>query len=185
MRPQAEAVATDEAVRRAWQTAVHEILGPETTLPEPESPLRPWENLLPALCDRYGEAAGLGLGLRIGRAFARQMIPHIAEETPFQAVAFRFLPWPRKMAVGLHHLAGLASDWFGLAVEVESAPRALVWLPQRCPFAPLHAEAAYRCTPWEGFLQEMLYWLSGGRLFTVQTTGDHPAAFHIPRRPLH
>ncbi len=185
MRPPPEAVVTDEAIRWAWQRAVHEILGPESTLPEPESPLRPWENLLPALCGRYGEAAGLGLGLRIGRAFARQMIPHIAEEMPFQAVAFRFLPWPRKMTVGLQHLAGLASDWFGLAVTVEAAPRAVRWLPQRCPFAPPRAEAAYRCTPWEGFLQEMLYWLSGGRLFTVQATEDRPPAFHIPRRPLH
>ncbi len=185
MRPQAEAVAASEAVRQAWQTAVYEILGPENTLPEPENPTRPWEDLLPTLCARYGEAAGLGLGLRIGRAFARQMIPHIAEETAFQAVEFRFLPWPRKMATGLRRLAALASAWFEMPVEVEAAPEAVLWMPQCCPFAPSAAEGAYRCTPWEGFLQEMLYWLSGGRLFAVRVAADRPTAFHIPQRPLH
>ncbi len=179
------AAVVDVHVARAWQEAVREILGPADFLPQAETPLRPWETLLPALCAHYGEAAGLGIGLRIGRAFARQMIPHLAEESIFQAAAFRFLPWPRKMATGLHHLAALTSAWFGLAVQIETLPRAMLWHSQRCPFAPAHPAQAFRCTPWEGYLQEMLYWLSGGRWFAVRPADDFPAALYIPQHPLH
>ena len=187
MMPQAEAFVADQTLllQQAWTTAVQEILGPESDLPPSPNPARPWENLLPALCSRYGEAAGLGLGLRVGRAFARQMLPHIAEQQAFQRAEFRFLPWPRKMKAGIHHLAALASEWFGLVVNVETGPKeSLLWLPQRCPFTAPNA-APCRCTPWEGFLQEVLYWLSGGRLFALHAAEDHPTALYIPRHPLH
>jgi hypothetical protein len=184
MTLQRTTVAVDD-VPQAWKAAVHEILGLESPFPSSENPSRPWENLLPALCARYGEAAGLGLGLRIGRAFARQMLPHLAEEPAFQAVDFRFLPWPRKMVTGLQHLAVLVSEWFGFPVQTEMTSQAVLWLPQGCPFGQHCLAHPCRCTPWEGFLQEVLYWMSGGRLFAVQTAAERPAALRIPQRPLH
>ena len=185
MTPQAKAVADATRVRLAWQRAVQEILGPEISPSPPEAPSPPWEGLLPMLCARYGETAGLGLGLRVGRAFARQMIPQMAEETALQKADFRFLPWPRKMIAGLEHLAQDVSTWFGLQIRFEIERDAVLWVPCRCPFAPPHTAHAYRCTPWEGFLQEMLYWLSGGRIFVIQPAEGRPSAFYIPQHPLH
>ncbi len=178
----------EEIAPAAWRHAVVEILGAEgkTWLHTAEA-ATPWEGLLDWLCRHYGRNAGLGAGLRVGRAFARQALPLSAEEAGFRDVDFRFLPWPRKMPAGLARLGVLASRWFASPVEVLPHPAGALWQASTCPFAAADFPPQ-NCTPWVGFLQEALYWLSGGHLFAIQPQPDAPppgVSLFIPLRPLH
>ncbi len=175
------APAVERIAPVAWQTAVLEIIGPAEGAALLGALPAPWEGVLEALRGRYGETGGAGVGLRLGRAFARHALPPVAEEAGFRDADFRFLPWPRKMPAGLTRLAALASRWFGTEIAVAPAPQALLWRAGACPFG---REAAV-CTPWMGFLQEALYWLSGGHWFAVSPEAGQRCVFRIPRQPLH
>lgn len=171
----------------AWRRAVVEILGTEgETWLQAANAAAPWEGLLDWLCGRYGRNAGLGAGLRVGRAFARHALPLSATEAGFREAEFRFLPWHRKMPAGLARLAALASRWFAAPVEVQPRPTGALWQASACPFAAA-GFPQQECTPWVGFLQEALYWLSGGHLFAVQPQPDASpgVSLFVPLRPLH
>ncbi len=168
-----------EAVQTAWQAAIEEILGPEQDVLGERLPS--WQGAVAALCGYYGERAGKGLSVRIGRAFARRLVPLFAEQAGFQSAAFRFLPWPRKVVRGLERLGAFARQWFVVPVTVDVQETEIVWRFAACPFG---ATWAGSCALWQGFLQEILYWLSGGRWFAVHLDGKKPL-LRVPRRPLH
>ena len=176
------AVAAVEAVAAmAWQSAVAEIVGPTEMADFLGAQPAPWQGTLDRLLQHYGRQAGLGVGWRIGRAFARQALPLVAEEAGFLSPDFRFLPWPRKMPEGLARLGALASRWFAVAVEIEVMPDKVLWRAALCPFG----SAQSVCTPWMGFLQEALYGLSGGHKFAVRPAAAPRCVFQVPRRPLY
>ncbi len=168
----------------AWTDAVQEILGADIAQAFLTAPPAPWRNVLPALCTRYGLRGGLGIGVRLGRAFARHMFPVLAVDEGLQAPDVRLLPWPRRMAVGVTRLADWAVREFQIAVQVRPQDEGFLWLAP-CPFGEVTApEGIVACSPWVGLLEETLYWLSGGRWFAIAPY-THKDALFLPRHPLH
>ena len=174
-------IAAETIAPVAWQSAVMEIVGPAESTHILGAQPAPWQGALERLQQRYGVKPGLGVGWRIGRAFARYALVLAAEEAGFRAPDFRFLPWPRKMPEGMQRLARLTSQWFGVEVRVTAAPDAVYWHAGHCPFGRVE----HPCTPWMGFLQEALYGLSGGHWFAVQSEPDARCVLRVPRRPVY
>ena len=163
----------------AWQTAVWEIVGPANGAPLLGALPAPWQGVLDRLRQRYGPTAGAGLALRMGRAFARHALPPLVTETGLHDTDLRFLPWQRKMPEGLTLLSALTSQWFATEIAVQSTPQGVLWQAEQCPFG------TGLCTPWIGFLQEALYWLSGGHWFAISSEADHACVFRVPWKPLY
>ncbi len=168
----------------AWLEALREIIGPQAAhmrLPEHA----PWQGALPALCERYGLRSGLGIGVRVGRAFARQMFPLWAREEGLQAPEVRLLPWPRRMTAGVPRVAAWAARAFHTDVQTRPVEGGLLWVAA-CPFGHVNAPPGLAaCSPWVGLLEETLYWLSGGRWFAVRTAPHQEQALFLPYQPLH
>ena len=168
-----------EIAPSAWQSAVWEILGPTEGTPLLGAWPAPWQGTLERLQQRYGQTAGAGLALRMGRAFARHALPFLIPEAGFHHADFRFLPWQRKLPEGLTRLSALASRWFSAEITVQPTSQAVLWRAASCPFG------AGLCTPWVGFLQEALYWLSGGHWFAISPAPDNAQVFRVPWQPLY
>lgn len=142
-----------------------------------------------ALEGLYGVRGGRGLALRAGRASFKYYLQHFGEEMGLETVDFRLLPVEQKVFGGLERLAAFMSGHFGQPVQVEKEPLYYVWQTTHCPYCWGREADAPVCHFQVGLLQSALYWLSGGKYYTVQeiacaAQGEAHDIIRIERNPL-
>ena len=137
----------------------------------------------------YGPHGGRGLALRIGRACFNNGVRLYGTQLGITEMAFRLLPLPAKISAGAKALAELFDSFTDQKVRVEEDGDKLLWHIERCPLCwERHAQEP-ACHLAVGLLQEALYWLSGGKVFSVEektciAAGDETCTIVIDQTPI-
>lgn len=146
-------------------------------------------NLTETLEQLYGPHGGRGLALRIGRACFNYGVRQYGAQIGITEMAFRLLPLPAKISAGAKAFAELFNRFTDQKVRVEEDGDKLLWHIERCPLCwERHAQEPV-CHLAVGLLQEALYWLSGGKVFTVEektciAAGDDTCTIVIDQTPI-
>ena len=137
----------------------------------------------------YGPHGGRGLALRIGRACFSNGVRQFGTYMGVTETAFRLLPLPAKVDAGAKSFAEFFNALTDQKVRVEDGDDKLYWHIERCPLCwERHAQEPV-CHLAVGLLQEALYWLSGGKVFSVEevtciATGDDTCTIVIDKSPV-
>lgn len=123
--------------------------------------------VLVSLEQLYGTRSGWGLALRSGRVFFQIGIREFAEELGIKDSEFRLLPLDRKIFSGLVAWAKLINDHSDQKVRLEDLKERILWIVEPCPLCWGYRNGYAMCYLEVGMLQEALYWMSGGKFFTV------------------
>ncbi|MDP2975856.1 MAG: 4-vinyl reductase [Anaerolineales bacterium] len=139
--------------------------------------------------EAYGPRGGRGLALRTGRASFSYGLREFGPELGLTDLAFRLLPLPIKLKVGSQALAGLFNQFTDQRVRLEIDEKNIFWHIERCPLCWQRQTADPACHLAVGLLQETLYWVSGGKFFSVEETqciarGDETCTIVIDQNPL-
>lgn len=142
-----------------------------------------------ALEQIYGPRGGRGLALRTGRACFKYGLKEYGSMLGVTEVAFRLLPLSTKLHTGTHIFAGLFNKHTDQRVRVEETDTAILWHIESCPLCWERTSDEPVCQLATGLLQEALYWLSGGKVFSVEETtcharGDERCTIVIQKTPL-
>ena len=146
-------------------------------------------NLTDVLEQVYGPHGGRGLSLRIGRACFNYGVRQYSSQLGLTEMAFRLLPLSAKVPAGAKAFAELFNNFTDQQVRVEEEGGKLLWHIDRCPLCwGRHAQEPV-CHLAVGLLQEALYWLSGGKVFTVEektciAAGDQTCTIMIDQSPI-
>ncbi|HEY75995.1 MAG TPA: 4-vinyl reductase [Thermoflexia bacterium] len=145
--------------------------------------------LFTALDEMYGPRGGRALALRIGRACFRFGIKDFGPMLGVADLAFRVVPLEMKVRIGLEVSAEVFNRFSDHRVRLGEDEECLTWLVERCGVCWGRETAAPCCHATVGFLQEGLYWVSGGRNFDVEevaciAAGDEACAVRISRQPV-
>jgi hypothetical protein len=137
----------------------------------------------------YGPLGGRGLALRSGRASFRYGLRIFGESAGLMKLDYRLLPPKSKLRVGAGSLAGLLSQISDQHVRIEEDERSIDWIVERCPLCWGRRADGPVCHMQVGFLQEFLYWASGGKYYGVVETecaamGASACRFHIDKQAL-
>jgi predicted hydrocarbon binding protein len=141
-----------------------------------------------AIDDMYGPRGGRGLALRAGRASFSQGLTEFGAIIGMADLAFKLVPLPTKMKVGLRAMAETFSKFSDQESHVEELPDRFNYIIVRCPVCWGRKSDKPICYAAIGLLQEGLRWVSGGRDFHVEQTkgkscGDENCQFHILKEP--
>ena len=142
-----------------------------------------------ALEGLYGVRGGRGVALRAGRASFKYYLKYFGPEMGLESVDFRLLPLEEKLFSGLQKLADLLGGYYNQPVTVEKEPENYFWKTGRCPYCWERDSDEPVCHFQVGLLQSALYWLSGGKYYTVQESacaaaGAETEIIRIDRSPL-
>lgn len=145
--------------------------------------------ILSALEEDYGRRCGRGLALRAGRAWFKYGMRAFNPLSRYPETDFRFLSRPARLRRGLALFARLFNELAGQGVLLEERPDRLYWRLQFCPECWKRRAEGPVCHLTVGFLEEALYWLSGGKTFLVEEVrclaqGDPDCTFAIGAHPL-
>ena len=104
-------------------------------------------------------------------------------------LAFKVLPLPTKIAIGLPVLARIFSHISDQQNIVEEEEDTFIYRIYRCPVCWGRQADAPVCYAAVGLLEESLRWVSGGQSFHVQETsciafGNDACEFHIDKKPI-
>jgi predicted hydrocarbon binding protein len=137
----------------------------------------------------YGPHGGRGLSLRIGRACFTSGVRHYGKQMGIMEKAFRLLPLQEKVNMGAKAFAELFNSFTDQKVRVEEGDGKLFWHIERCPLCWERRAQEPVCHLAVGLLQEALYWLSGGKVFTVEeitcvATGDKACTIVVDQSPI-
>lgn len=191
-------LAADEVLgRREGGAPANLIAGPECpSVPTVDSrfPLDPCNDLQRSLERAYGARAGRGLTLRIGRSCFKYALYEFGEQLGLTSLAFRLQAMPERVQCSLEALARLFTEAFQQPVRLEADEHSLRWIMEHCSLCKGRtneedADGMGVCLLVVGLLQEMLYWVSGGRTFLVEETeciasGGRTCTITIARMPL-
>ncbi|RMD62279.1 hypothetical protein D6833_07125 [Candidatus Parcubacteria bacterium] len=158
--------------RPQWREALLEVLGSNEAIQL--AAVNDCAGLLDWLQARYGERAGQGVAVRVGRALFSRLKP----PAPLQ---LGLLPYGERLGWGLTWLAEHAGPL--LATHLRWRRDDTGWQVELEGRRP---EAA--CAFWQGLLLETCYWF-GGHLYAVEMRscrrdGDAACTFYIPLQPL-
>ena len=139
--------------------------------------------------EAYGPRGGRGLALRTGRASFNYGLREFGPELGLTDLAFRLLPLPVKLKAGSQAFAGLFNQFTDQRVRLEIDEKNIFWHVERCPLCWQRQTADPACHLAVGLLQETLYWVSGGKFFSVEETqciarGDETCTIVIDQNPL-
>ena len=142
-----------------------------------------------ALEQVYGPRGGRGLALRAGRASFKYGIKEYGSLLGLTEIAFRMLPLRTKLQTGAKSFAELFNKHSDQKVRVEETDTEIFWHIERCPLCWGRNADEPVCHLAVGLLQEALYWLSGGKVFSVEETscharGDADCTIVIQKTPL-
>ncbi|MBK6794838.1 MAG: 4-vinyl reductase [Anaerolineales bacterium] len=121
----------------------------------------------------YGPRGGRGLALRTGRSSFKYGIKEYGSILGLTEMAFRLLPLPTKLHTGARSFADLFNKQTDQQVRVEETNTQIFWHIDRCPLCWERTAEEPVCHLAVGLLQEALYWLSGGKVFSVEETACH------------
>ncbi len=137
----------------------------------------------------YGPLGGRGLALRSGRASFRYGLKAFGETAGLMELNYRLLPPKSKLKVGAGSLADLLGQISDQHVQMHEDEKSIYWTVQRCPLCwGRHADGPV-CHLQVGFLQEFLYWASGGKFYDVMESecaaaGAPACLFRIDKQAL-
>ena len=139
--------------------------------------------------DIYGPHGGRGLALRVGRACFNYGVRQYGTQLGLTEMAFRLLPLPAKVSAGAKLFAELFNNFTDQRVRVEETDGKLLWHIERCPLCWERSASDPVCHLAVGILQEALYWLSGGKVFSVEeqtciATGDATCTIVVDQTPI-
>ena len=137
----------------------------------------------------YGPRGGRGLALRAGRATFKYGLKEYGSMLGLTEMAFRLLPLSTKLHTGANSFAGLFNKHTDQRVRVEEFDTTILWHIELCPLCWERTSDGPVCHLAVGLLQEALYWLSGGKVFSVEeiachARGDERCTILIQKTPL-
>jgi predicted hydrocarbon binding protein len=137
----------------------------------------------------YGPRGGRGLALRVGRACFKYGLKEYGSILGLTEIAFRLLPLPTKLHTGAKAFADLFNTHTDQRVRVEEKDNRIYWHIERCPLCWERKVDEPACHLAVGVLQEALYWLSGGKVFSVEeiaciAQGGEACTIMIDQTPL-
>jgi predicted hydrocarbon binding protein len=146
-------------------------------------------HLQSSLEQAYGPRGGRGLALRIGRACFKYGLKEYGSMLGLTETAFRLLPLPVKLHIGVKAFADLFNKHTDQRVRVEEKENKIFWHIERCPLCWERKAEEPVCYLAVGLLQESLYWVSGGKVFNVEETaciakGDADCTIVMDKTPL-
>ena len=143
-----------------------------------------------ALEEMYGPRGGRGLALRAGRALFADALRNFGALAGVGDLAFKVLPLPAKLRIGLPAMAKIFSQVSDQHSTVRDEENEIMYTIHRCPVCwgrsnsdkPVGFIAV-------GLLQEGLKWVSGGSEFRVNESkcvamGDEHCEFTIQKSPI-
>jgi predicted hydrocarbon binding protein len=145
--------------------------------------------IMQALDEMYGPRGGRNLAIRAGRAGFKYALRDFGALLGLSDLAFRLLPLGMKLKVGLNAMADTFNNFTDRRVVVEEETDRFIYRIDRCPVC-WHRQADYACChAATGLLQEMVFWISGGKSFSIEeisciASGDSACTFIIDKRPL-
>jgi predicted hydrocarbon binding protein len=141
-----------------------------------------------ALEEIYGMQCGQGLALRCGRVFFSHVLRDLGSQVGLTEMNYRLLPMGKKITTGLDMLAGAFNRYSDQRVHF-IAQMDLFWEIERCPLCWQRRVGAPSCALAVGFIQEAMYWISGGRQYRVEETqciaaGGSACVIQIDKLPI-
>lgn len=145
--------------------------------------------VMQALDDMYGPRGGRGLALRAGRACFKYGLKEFGPVLGIADLAFRLLPLNMKLKVGAEVFADTFNKYTDQRVRLSDDEDQIFWHNDRCPICWGRKTDIPCCHLAVGILQESLYWVSGGKNFSVQEVacvarGDEACTIVIDKKPL-
>lgn len=142
-----------------------------------------------ALEQFYGPHGGRGVALRIGRACFQHGLREFGDSCSLTDLSFRLLPLSTRFVRSVSMLATLFNQHSQQQIRLEDQENALLWHIERCPLCWQRSTESPACQMAVGLLQELLYWVSGGKLYHVEETaciacGDSACTIRIAKTPL-
>jgi predicted hydrocarbon binding protein len=136
----------------------------------------------------YGTQCGQGLALRSGRVFFNSLQREFGAQIGLKDNEFLLLPQVKKLQRGLQMLASTFNRYSDQQVRLVDGEQ-LAWVVDRCPLCWQRHTHAPDCHLMVGFIQEAMYWISGGRQFHVEektclAAGDPSCTLTIDRVPI-
>ncbi|MDD5467379.1 MAG: hypothetical protein PHS96_06210 [Anaerolineales bacterium] len=187
--------ALEEVLGCSRAEAVFAHLSPSSGMgpPSPEAtqaafPLEVVGAVQATLEQAYGLRGGQGLALRAGRASFKYGLRAFGAELGLFDLPFRLLPLMGKLQASAAALGEALATSTGSAARLEEHGDGFTWRLERCPACWQRHASEPSCHLLVGFLQEGLYWLSGGKSIQVAETtclaaGDSACAFSFDLRP--
>jgi len=145
--------------------------------------------LFTALDEMYGPRGGRALALRTGRACFRFGVKDFGPMLGVADLAFRVIPLEMKVRIGLEVSAEVFNKFSDHQVRLDEDEENFLWIVERCGICWGRSLSRPGCHATVGFLQEGLYWVSGGRNFDVEevtciAAGDPACTVRIGKEPL-
>jgi predicted hydrocarbon binding protein len=142
-----------------------------------------------ALEELYGPRGGQGVAIRCGRVSFKYILREFGPDIGLSDPAFRLLPPHSKIREGLIILANVFNQSSDQSIRVEETDTNYLWHIERCPICWGRHSNTPVCHGVVGMLQEALYWVSGGKFFSVEeylcvARGDPACTVRIDREPL-
>jgi len=141
-----------------------------------------------ALEEMYGARGGRGLAQRAGRASFAQGLRNFGALAGAGDLAFKVLPLPAKLKLGIPAMAKVFSSVSDQKSTVQDADSEYIYSMKPCPVCYGRKSDKPMCYSGVGLLQEGLKWVSGGHEFKVYETkcigvGDDACVLVIPKAP--
>lgn len=142
-----------------------------------------------ALEQVFGPRGGRGVALRAGRVCFKYGLRDFGPMLGFTDLAFRLSPLDTKLQAGADIFANIFNQFSDQQVRVESNEDQIIWHIDRCPVCWNRHSDVPVCHLAVGILQESLYWVSGGKVFSVEETscvakGDPACSIVIDKQAL-
>ncbi len=142
-----------------------------------------------ALEQVFGPRGGRGVALRAGRVSFKYGLRDFGPMLGFTDLAFRLAPLETKLQAGADIFANIFNQFSDQQVRVESNADQIFWHIDRCPICWNRHTDVPVCHLAVGILQESLYWISGGKVFSVEETscvakGDSTCSIVIEKQAL-
>lgn len=142
-----------------------------------------------ALEEMYGARGGRGLAQRAGRASFAQGLRNFGALAGAGDLAFKVLPLPAKLKLGIPAMAKVFSAVSDQKSTVEETDSEYYYSMRPCPVCYGRKSDKPMCYAGVGLLQEGLKWVSGGHEFKVYETkciavGDDACVLVIPKEPV-
>ncbi len=142
-----------------------------------------------ALEEMYGARGGRGLAQRAGRASFAQGLRNFGALAGAGDLAFKVLPLPAKLKLGIPAMAKVFSAVSDQKSTVEETDSEYYYSMKPCPVCYGRKSDKPMCYAGVGLLQEGLKWVSGGHEFKVYETkciavGDDACVLVVPKEPV-
>lgn len=156
---------------------------------DPKIPLKQISYLQAGLESAYGTRVGRGLALRIGRVCFKYSLGEFGSELGFSDLSFRLLPLQAKLKTSNEAFAALFNTITGQHIHLETDVKCITWQIEHCPLCRSRHSEVPCCHLAVGWLQEALFWVSGGKYFEVEeqkciANGANACTIVIDRVPL-